>query len=257
MFGTKNALINLNNYFSSSFNCNDYNIPPIDTYNLMLFLDILFYLFLTVGTKIGNLMSTRICILISLLIQYSSFTMIIFFNTNPYITLFSLGVFNIGNAISFLTYMKNCWKYYPLKYGSINGIILSGAGISSSILTFLGEIIINPEKNKNDDCSENVKNIESFLEIVACILLVCGLFGFLFSFQYKEELPPDDKALCRSENGEEDSQEITSDYNISKRTTLFEDKKIKSQLYKSIFSLQNLKLIFIAFIGLRKLIINH
>ena len=251
----------MNIYFSSSFYNNDYKILPIDTYYLMLFLDILFYLFLTIGIKIGNLMSTRICILISLLIQYSAFTIIIFFNTNPYITLFSFGMFNLGNAISFLTYLKNCWKYYPIKYGSINGIVLSGAGISSSILTFLGEfIIINPKRKeifKNDNSLEKVDNIKLFLLIVAGILLICGLLGFIFSFEYKEELPPDIEVLTESENGEEDSQEITSDYNFSKRPTLFEHKKIKSKLYKSIFSLQHLKLIYIAFIGLRKLIINN
>lgn len=251
----------MNIYFSSSFYNNDYKILPIDTYYLMLFLDILFYLFLTIGIKIGNLMSTRICILISLLIQYSAFTIIIFFNTNPYITLFSFGMFNLGNAISFLTYLKNCWKYYPTKYGSINGIILSGAGISSSILTFLGEfIIINPKRKeifKSDNSLEKVDNIKLFLVIVAGILIICGLLSFIFSFEYKEELPPDIEVLTESENGEEDSQEITSDYNFSKRPTLFEHKKIKSKLYKSIFSLQHLKLIYIAFIGLRKLIINN
>ena len=52
-----------------------------------------------------------------------------------------------------LAYLKNSWKYFPQSQGLVNGIILGGAGLSSSILTALANfLIINPEKKSaNED----------------------------------------------------------------------------------------------------------
>ena len=264
MFGTKNAFINLNIYFSNLFSNNnkDLKILPINTYYLMLFLDILFYLFLVIGFKIGYFMSTRKCILISLLIQYSAFAFLYFFITNPYVILISMGIFNIGSAICFLTTFTNCWKYYPNKYGLINGILLSSTGFSSSILTFIGEYIINREQKEisiNDNSIDIKNKIELFVKIIICMLIFCGIFGFLLSFEFKEELAiseillESDKSDTGTGNDSSCSQEVISNYNFSNNPSLLEDINLKYYKYNAIFSCKNLSLMLIAFLGLCKL----
>ena len=271
MFGAKNAFINLNIYFSNLFSNNnkDLKILPINTYYLMLFLDILFYLFLVIGLKIGHLMSTRKCILISLLIQYSAFAFLYFFISNPYVILISMGIFNIGNAICFLASFTNCWKYYPKKYGLINGILLSATGFSSSILTFIGEYIINREQKEisiNDNNIDIKNKIELFVKIVVCMLIFCGIFGFLLIFEFKEELAISEMSLESDKSDKSDtgtgtgndsscSQEVISNYNFSNNPSLLEDINLKQYKYNAIFSCKNLNLMLIAFLGLCKLYI--
>ena len=273
MFGTKNAFINLNKYFSYAFSYNNNNrrILPINTYYLMVFLDILFYLFLIIGFKIGNNISLRKCILISLIIQYASFAIIYFFVNNPFITMISMALFNIGSAICFLPSFKNCWKYFPNRNGFINGITLCATGISSSVLTYIGEfIIINP--NHKEISINSINNIDIniinkfsfFLKINACMLIVCGFFGFLLSFEFKDEftnndLLESDKSDTGTGTGNDSScsQEIISNYNLSKRPSLFETINLKNFQYNAIFSCKHLNLMIIAFLGLCKLNIQN
>ena len=60
-------------------------------------------------------------------------------------------MFGIGHAISNLAVIKNCWKYFPNNTGLVYGIIVSGAGMCSSIFTPLADfIVINPEKEETD-----------------------------------------------------------------------------------------------------------
>lgn len=264
MLGTKYAMTNLSIYFSSKFfedNKNNH-ITPRDTYYLMSLLDILFFSFLTLGIKLGNIIGPRPCIIISLIIQYFSFVLITFFRSNPYVVLISLGIFNIGNSISSLTSIKNCWKFFQNNFGMVFGFILSGSGISSSIFTFLGEYFIFKKFKDEEDIYKNdnykdkkVDNeLKLFLYIVAGVLIIFGILSFIISNEYKEEIFDAD-TLTDSQSGEEGSQDNISDYDVSKRESVKKNKYIKTELYNSIFSYQNLKLLCIGFFSFCKLII--
>lgn len=226
----------------------------------MLFIDVLYYLFLLIGLKLDNFINIRLSILISLIIQYLSFALLYFFFKKPFISIMSMGLFHIGNAMSSLISIKNCWKYYKNKLGFINGFILSGAGFSSSILTILGEyFIINPKhkkiyENENYKTSNFEENFRLFLFIIAVIIISCGFVSFSFSCQYKEEEFNVDE-LTESDSCAE-SQDSISDYALSKRVSK-QKKNSKHGLYNALYSGQNIKLICIGFFGLGKLKINN
>ena len=250
-------MTNLNIYFSKEFSTKTNKIPPREAYYLMSLLDILFFSFLTIGIKLGNITGPRLCILISLIIQYFSFVLITFFNYNAYIMLISIGIFNIGNSISSLTSIKNCWKFFQNKFGIVIGFILSGSGFSSSIFTFLGEFIIFKNYRKKI-YNNNLKEDESIdaklkilLYIIAAFLIIFGILSFIISSEYKEEIFDAD-TLTDSQSGDEGSQDNISDYDVSKRESIKKNKFIKTELYTSIFSYQNLKLLLIGFFGLCK-----
>ena len=259
MLGTKYAMTNLNIYFSSEFSYKSNNIiPPRDTYYLMSLLNILYFSFLTIGIKLGNITGPRLCILISLIIQYFSFVLISFFTKNPYVVLISIGLFNVGNSISSLTSIKNCWKFFQDKFGIVLGFILSGSGISSSIFTFLGEFFIFKKFKENDIYkNENYKEneveheLKILIYIIAGVLIVFGILSFIISSEYKEEIFDAD-TLTDSQSGEEGSQDNISDYDVSKRESVKKKKLIKTELYNSIFSCQNFKLLCIGFFGFCK-----
>lgn len=252
-------MTNLHIYFSKDFS-SKYKISPIDTYYLMSLLDILFFSFLTIGIKLGNIIGPKPCILISLIIQYFSFVLIVFFNNNVYILLISIGIFNIGNSINSLTSIKNCWKFFQNKFGIVVGFILSGSGISSTFFTFFGEFIIfkNDRKNIYNDNNNNLEirdiddKIKILLYIIAGFIIISGIISFIISNEYKEEIFDAD-TLTDSQSGGEGSQDNISDYDVSKReSSLKKNKFVKTELYSSIFSYQNLKLLLIGFFGLCK-----
>jgi hypothetical protein len=257
MLGTKYAFSNLNIYFSSLFykHNNKKGIPPRDTYYLMTILDILFYLFLTIGLKLSNSIGPRLCILVSLIIQYLSFALFVFYYENPYNALFLLAIFNIGNSLSSLTTIRNTWKYFPRYIGTINGIIISGSGISSFILSYICEFIIVKSDIKEiykKDYYKKDLNINSkfmvFIYIIGCILVFCGLLSFLFCIEYREEII----LKTRLNDSESDSEEDISDYDLSQKDSFDNSKLIKAEISNGLFSCKNLQLIFLGFFGLCK-----
>jgi hypothetical protein len=258
MFGVKYALQNLNIYFSSIFYKNNYNISPRDIYYLTLFIDSLFYFFLIIGVKLGNNISIHLYIFISLFIQYISFGILYYFYEYFYIFLISIGLLNIGNALINLTIIKNCWQYFPKSFGFINGFLLSGTGLCSSLLTYLGEYIyINPEQKKintNEELKnffENEDNFKFFLLISGGILVICGIVGFIFNCEFKEEHSKDE--LLDSDCGEEEENDSLSNFNLNKRGSLTKKKKVKITINNALCSCQNIRLLFIGFFGLCKI----
>ena len=225
-----------------------------------------------VGEKLGNIINFHICILISIIIQYSAFAILFFFYEKYYIVFISIGLFNIGNAICILTTIKNCWKYFPKSYGFINGFILSGAGLCSSLLTFLGEyIFFNPDKKeiyeeesykKFLDNYDNFKdNLQLFFYIIIGILVISGIFGLLFNCGYKGDISNID-LLIKKENVDENENENEnenesdfgsfSDYNFNNRGSLkIQSKRIN--INNALCSCHNLKLICFGALGLCKI----
>lgn len=258
MLGTKYSWINLNNYFSSILSQNDSkgHFNPNDIYYLMSFFDALYYLFIFVGDKLENMISFRFSIISSILMQYLSIVLIIIFTNNPYFILFSIGLFNMGNGLSHLPSVRNCWKFFPNRQGLLLGIFLSGSGISSSALTYISEfIIINPERkdSKNNIFSDDINNkFKLYLYICGIFLLLCGIISFFLNFEYKEEVIDIDILTDSNTGDDQSSQENLSNYNLSKRPSLYSSINLKNDFHSALTSSHNIKLIFIGVSGLCK-----
>ena len=157
-------------------------------------LDGIIYFFLTLGAKLGDKIGVRNSIIITLALQYLSYFILIFAE-NLFIFLLSMIIFGIAHAISNLAVIKNCWKYFPNYRDLIFGIIVSGAGICSSIITPLADFLfINPQKEgiekKTKIYSKNIANrfiFRKYLTIVSVILSILGGLSVFFTFDKKEE----------------------------------------------------------------------
>lgn len=157
-------------------------------------LDGVIYFFLTIGVKLGDKIGVRNTVILTFGLHYLSYFILIFAK-NFYLFLISMVMFGIGHAISNLAVIKNCWKYFPNNTGLVYGIIVSGAGMCSSIFTPLADFfVINPEKEKVDDLGFYPKYIAmrllKYLIIVTMILSIFGVLSIFFTFDktIKEEI---------------------------------------------------------------------
>ena len=154
--------------------------------------DLFIYFTLTLGTKMGNKIGVRPTIIVALACKYISYALLLFI-PNYYVVLLAMCLFGVGNGLGNLIYMKNSWKYFPKSQGLINGIILGGAGISSSVLTPLADfLIINPGKEKANEITglypkEVGDRVPKYLIILSVTFLILGLFSLLFNFPLREE----------------------------------------------------------------------
>ena len=140
----------------------------------------------------GNRIGVRFTIIVALACKYISYILLLFV-PNYYVVLLAMCLFGVGNGLGNLTYMKNSWKYFPKSQGLVNGIILGGAGISSSVLTPLADyVIINPDKQKADKETglypkEVGDRVPKYLIILCITFLILGIFSLIFTFPFKEE----------------------------------------------------------------------
>lgn len=152
-------------------------------------LDGVIYFFLTIGVKLGDRVGVRNTVILSFVLFYSSYFILIFAK-NFYLFLISMVMFGIAHAISNLSVIKNVWKYFPNNTGLVYGIIVSGAGMCSSIFTPLADfIVINPEKEKVDKLGFYPEYIAhrllKYLIIVTGILSIFGALSIFFTFDKK------------------------------------------------------------------------
>ena len=147
------------------------------------------YFFLTIGVKLGDKVGVRNTVIFSFILFYSSYFILIFAK-NFYLFLISMVMFGIAHAISNLSVIKNVWKYFPNNTGLVYGIIVSGAGMCSSIFTPLADfIVVNPEKEKVDDLGFYPEYIAQrllkYIIIVTGILSIFGALSIFFTFDKK------------------------------------------------------------------------
>jgi len=260
----------LNPYFASYlYYSGDKDITPVDTYFLMPSLDGVIYLFLTIGVKLGDKVGTRNTVILTFALHFLSY-IILLFAKNLYLFLISMALFGIGHAVSNLAVIKNCWKYFPNSTGLVYGIVMSGAGICSSIFTPLADfIVINPEKEKVDEDGfypEYIaKRLLRYLIIVTGILSVFGIISIFFTFnndkpdenkkednlvesdklENKEESKNEEKKE-NNENEGENERESNPDFNAidSNRNTI---KKNSSRLFEAMLSIKNIMFIYFCF----------
>ena len=139
----------------------------------------------------GNIIGVRWTIIVALAFKYLSYALLLFV-PNYYVVLIAMCLFGVGSGLGNLTYMKNCWRYFPKKQGLVNGIILGGAGLSSSILTPLADYwIINPKRrdtNKDGIYPQEVADrLITYLVVLCILFLILGAISVVLSFQYQEE----------------------------------------------------------------------
>ena len=160
--------------------------------------DLFIYFTLTLGAKMGDRIGVRLTIVVALACKYISYILLLFV-PNYYVVLLSMCLFGVGNGLGNLTYMKNSWKYFPKKQGLVCGIILGGAGISSSVLTPLADyVIINPDKKKADEHTglypkEVGDRVPKYLIVLCVTFLILGIFSLIFTFPYQEEENAEEK----------------------------------------------------------------
>ena len=146
---------------------------------------------MTIGVKLGNKIGAKYITLIGVIIILLSL-LLMMISTNYSLIFISICIFGIGCGLSNLSVIKNCWEYYPDRLWLINGIIICGFRLSSSILTVIADLlIINPEKIRmmNDgifpkEVSDKFLNYIKFLIILFIIL---SIIAVCLTFNYQEE----------------------------------------------------------------------
>lgn len=152
--------------------------------------DICIYFTLTLGSKVSDKIGSRATIMISLFLKNLAYA-IIYLVPNYYMVLVAMCILGLGGGIGNLAYIKNGWKYFPESQGLVNGIILGGGGISSSILTPLADFfIINPEKEKTDEEGIYPKyiadRVPKFTLIILIMFIILSIISLIITFPYEE-----------------------------------------------------------------------
>ena len=162
-------------FFSYLFNNGNSDLSPRHISILISCIILAQFCLMTIGVKFGNKIGAKIITLIGVILINLSFLLMIF-STN----------------YSNLSVIKNCWEYYPNRLWLINGIIICGFRLSSSILSNIGDnLIINPEKRMSDyngiypkEVSDKFLNYIIFIEILFIIL---SIIAVCLTFNYHEE----------------------------------------------------------------------
>lgn len=163
----------------------------------------------------------------------------------------------IGSGLTNITYMRNCWKFFPQNQGLVNGVVISSSGLVSTLLTILSDfIIINPNKEEttNGIYPKHVaENVETFIRVVVIILGSFDIIGFILTFDF-EKLPETIEEKMRKINENRLESLATIDINLSygSTTDLEKEKQQISEelsLMKALLSLTNLKFLVFCFTG--------
>lgn len=149
------------------------------------------YLFMAIGVKIGDKFGARVSTIISVVIMLTSYS-IILTQKNYYAVLGGMAIFGMGDGIGNLSVINNGFRYFPNKRGLVNGVILGGMGLASSVLTPLADyVIINPNK---EDVESNgfypakvANNLVNFIKTLIVIFVVLGALAISLTFPYVQE----------------------------------------------------------------------
>ena len=201
----------------------------------------------------GNKIGVRLTIIVALLFKYISYAILLFI-PNYYAVLAAMCLFGVGSGLGNLTYLKNSWKYFPRAQGLVNGIILGGAGISSSVLTPLADFfIINPDKKPADEKTglydeEVADRVPTYITILCITFLVLGAISTIITFPYSET----DNS---NENGETKEKELkaeTEENTNKEKNILVNEDASNATLLETFFSTKNYMLFSFCFCGFCK-----
>ena len=242
-------------YINTKNNKNNYSFLPSNFHYLILFPDILLYIFLPLGYKIGELLNFNTCLFLSILIQFISLGGAILFILfqNVILILIFLALFNIGSILSSLKMVENCFKFYPGHKGFVLGVHFFGKYFGTLTYTNIGKLIIK----KKD--SLFIRN-KYLLIIESIITIICGLLSLILN--NKIIIDSEKNTLSRYEssidniNAEEHIEEMISDYNLSSMISSYTNSLVlfKVNIKKVIFSKINIQIIFISICDYCKLL---
>ena len=252
MNGSLYTWSSINSYFASYLHHHGQDITVEDLYFLMPCIFLVQYCFMTVGVKLGDTCGPRVTTIIGVFFMVGSYAFLIFF-TNYYLVLLGMGLFGFGDGIANLSVINNGWKYFKKNKGLVNGIIIGGLGLSSSVLNPLADFMINPEKKGTEPdgfYSEKIaNNLLDFLYVLVGIFVFLGIMAIALTFPYEEEIiPVPTEGLIQNEKGDSPlPPPETSNTNLSKSndttTTHHEKKRV------AFFSIVNFQLGIFCFCG--------
>jgi hypothetical protein len=102
-----------------------------------------------------------------------------------------MSIFGIGDGLGNLSVIKNSWRYFPNNKGLVNGLILTGFGSSTAILSPIADYLINYNGEGTDNqgyYSAKVSfNLLIYLKFVLFLIVVLGTTAIILSFPYNEE----------------------------------------------------------------------
>ena len=249
MNGSLYTWSSINSYFASYLFYKGNDVTAEDTAFLMPCIFLIQYCFMTIGVKIGNKFGPRISSLIGILLMLGSYAIMLCFNKYIFILL-AMGIFGMGDGIANLSVIKNCWKYFPKNTGLVNGIIIGGLGLSSSVLTPIADyLIINPNEEKTDDRGyypEKVAlNLWFYLKFLTILFIVLGVIGISLTIAYEKE-PVIEETEADTGNSNLVSPDRTeSSFSVQNQSNL-------CLLCDGFFSWKNLMMISFCFCGLCK-----
>ena len=193
MNGSLYTWSSINSYFASYLHHHGQDITVEDLYFLMPCIFLVQYCFMTIGVKIGDSYGPRVTTIIGVFFMVGSYTFLIFF-TNYYLVLFGMGLFGFGDGIANLSVINNGWNYFKKNKGLVNGIIIGGLGLSSSVLNPLADFMINPDKKGTESdgfyTKEIAERLLQFLYVLVGIFLFLGTIAIVLTFPYEEEVIP-------------------------------------------------------------------
>ena len=146
---------------------------------------------MAIGVKIGDRFGARMSTLLSVVIMLASYSIIIT-QKNYFAVLGGMAIFGMGDGIGNLSVINNGFRYFPNKRGIVNGVILGGMGLASSVLTPLADfVIINPHKKgveKNGFYPKDVAdNLVDFMKVLILIFVVLGTLAVSLTFPFVKE----------------------------------------------------------------------
>ena len=128
----------------------------------------------------------------------------------------------IGSGLSAGVPIKNSCRYYPNKKGVINSVIICLGGLVSSLYSFIGEKIINPDKkgiiNKKTNPfypEEVANNANKFFIFAMIVFPVINLLSLFFFYIFVPNNDNKDSILVEKkgkENNNTNTKEIVKTY---------------------------------------------
>jgi hypothetical protein len=137
-----------------------------------------------IGVKVMKIFNARICCACTCIV------MSIVFYASSFLTSFysfalvygMLGGFLIG--FLYMVPVAHCYKYFPLKKGTVSGIIVAASGFGTLLLSFVATAIINPNNDKpnaaGDFSPEVANNVPVFVRTLAYLSFFFVGGGSLF-----------------------------------------------------------------------------
>lgn len=145
----------------------------------------------------------------------------LYFSKSLMLSYISFILFGIGFSNGVVPTLRNSTRYFPERKGLVNGIVASGFGMSSVLLSFIIKIIINPSNVKIDVDSfypEDVyMNIKKYLLFAIILFSSTGIVCVLLTFPYKEEEKDKNQIFIENNNKSDIDIDISIDKDIKNK----------------------------------------